>query len=383
MKVDVVHSFYSSGEPSGENAVVELQVEALKASGHEVRLHSVRTDDLVEQPGYALRSGLRVATGFGRNPLHAIKESNADVVHVHNLFPNMGTHWLASCPAPVVATLHNYRNVCASGLLWRDGHACTECLDSSSLRAVQHGCYRDSALASLPLAISTSSVGHARKSLSRFDSLITLNSEARDVFGSLVGFDKVNLIPNFVASPESLARERDDVWVYVGRFTREKGILKLIADFPESESLLVVGAGPLDSEVDRAVALRANVNLLGRLPHRHVLDILARAKGLLIPSQWSEGVPTVALEALAQGTPLAISSQVSSAASLVDGGAGVVYSTEGGAHSLHAALNHLRADWERMSKEARLAFETRYSARNWVQKVEEVYVGLLGSRRRP
>jgi hypothetical protein len=29
---------------------------------------------------------MRVATGYGRNPLKAIKDFSPDVVHVHNLF---------------------------------------------------------------------------------------------------------------------------------------------------------------------------------------------------------------------------------------------------------------------------------------------------------
>ncbi len=83
----MVHSFYSSAQPSGENTVVLNEVEALRRAGHEVALFAAHTDELEGEVFYKLRSGMRVATGYGRNPLKAINEFSPDVVHVHNLFP--------------------------------------------------------------------------------------------------------------------------------------------------------------------------------------------------------------------------------------------------------------------------------------------------------
>ena len=47
-----------------------------------------------------------------------------DVVHVHNTFPLLSPSVLDACrdaAVPVVATLHNYLQVCPSGTLYRDG----------------------------------------------------------------------------------------------------------------------------------------------------------------------------------------------------------------------------------------------------------------------
>ena len=48
---------------------------------------------------------------------------------------------------PVVQTLHNFRLLCPGANFFRDGAVCEECLQHGVWRAVQYGCYRDSAMA--------------------------------------------------------------------------------------------------------------------------------------------------------------------------------------------------------------------------------------------
>ena len=53
-------------------------------------------------------------------------DSKPDVVHVHNFFPLLTPSILDACAearVPVVHTLHNYRLLCANGLLLRDGRS--------------------------------------------------------------------------------------------------------------------------------------------------------------------------------------------------------------------------------------------------------------------
>ena len=132
MRIAVVHSFYSSRQPSGENIVVDLQVDALRRAGHDVRLVSRSTDELEQSVTYPVRAGLRAATGRGDSPLDELHEFAPDIVHVHNLFPNLGRRWVERLDLPLVTTLHNYRPICPEATLFRDGHSCTLCPDSGS-----------------------------------------------------------------------------------------------------------------------------------------------------------------------------------------------------------------------------------------------------------
>lgn len=72
MRISVVHSFYGSASPSGENFMVDNQVAALSEAGHDVQLIDVRTDDLQGHPLYKVRTALTVATGRGHSPLSLI-----------------------------------------------------------------------------------------------------------------------------------------------------------------------------------------------------------------------------------------------------------------------------------------------------------------------
>lgn len=88
-----------------------------------------------------------------------LRAERPDVVHVHNVFPLLSPAVLAACAdagVPAVATLHNYTQICPPGTLQREGRPCTECVGSSPLPAVRHGCYRDSRVATVPLAVSLS-----------------------------------------------------------------------------------------------------------------------------------------------------------------------------------------------------------------------------------
>jgi hypothetical protein len=46
VRIAMVHSFYSSSQPSGENTVVLNEVDALRRAGHEVALFAAHTDEL-------------------------------------------------------------------------------------------------------------------------------------------------------------------------------------------------------------------------------------------------------------------------------------------------------------------------------------------------
>ena len=63
LRIAVVHSYYSSRQTSGENQVVDQQVDVLRSAGHTVTLVARRTDDLAGHRSYSLKAAATVATG--------------------------------------------------------------------------------------------------------------------------------------------------------------------------------------------------------------------------------------------------------------------------------------------------------------------------------
>lgn len=377
MRISVVHSFYSSKQPSGENTIVDAQVEALRRGGHDVQLVSARTDDLSGSRGYAVQSGLTVATGIGRSPAGELQSFQPDVIHVHNLFPNWGSRWLRGWPGPIVATMHNFRPVCAAATLFRDGHPCHECPDTSAINAVVHACYGGSRIASVPLAIASRRSGHANPVLTRADRVVVLSQRARALYeGFGVDSDRIDEIPNFVQLPPiSTSSPLGDRWIYIGRLAPEKGIVELLRHWPEGVGLDVYGDGPLASTV--ANLCSGSVTFHGSASRATVISALAGSAGLVFPSMWAEGLPTVYIEALAVGRPVVAFAGNSAADDVERASTGQVF------ERWDELATHLRAvasDAHRISLGASARYLEQFTEEVWLKRIEQAYETALSRR---
>ncbi|MBP1135101.1 glycosyltransferase involved in cell wall biosynthesis [Arthrobacter sp. PvP023] len=376
MRIAVVHSFYSSQVPSGENNVVLAQVSALESRGHDVRLIAQFTDELESSGTYKFRTAINVATQRGTSPLNELLEFKPDVVHVHNLFPNFSKTWVDSWNGPIVATLHNFRPVCAAGTLYRDGRPCTECVDRGSHRSVVNRCYRDSAIASIPLAIQTRSGVRGDALLRRADRIILLADRAQKMFTSL-GLEehRTALLPNFVDqhgfAPHSAPGSN---WTYIGRLTNEKGILSLINSWPENQHLRIFGDGPLRAEVESITSLLPHVEYHGSVPSSHVARILSESRGLVFSSEWPEGAPLVYVEALAAGRPVIAREGNSVADDVLAHGTGLVYTDS---NQLTSSLLDVTQNWDLFHTRALSRFNETYSMDAWTTKLENLYNSVI------
>ena len=193
MKILLVHNYYGSSAPSGENKVFEAEKAMLESYGHEVEVYTRHSDEIrgdgrvervetcrLERELLAAKNaksskdvgrvgGFRKLWGMIKGALCTIgnpfaaravakkcREFKPDVVHFHNTFPLISPLVVraASKYAPVVMTLHNYRTACAAGVPTRDGRVCSLCLDKKCVwDGIKQRCYRGSLAATLPLAI--------------------------------------------------------------------------------------------------------------------------------------------------------------------------------------------------------------------------------------
>jgi len=349
--------------PSGENEIVLNQVEILRRHGHEVLLIGRSTDEMQASPLYSLASGIRVITGHGSFPLADLNSFEPDVIHVHNLFPNFGTSWLSKTRVPIVVTVHNYRNLCANGLFFRDGKPCFECVEGSKIAAMRHACYKDSRVATAPLAIRNSRGLAANPLFYIAKKIQFLNSQAASIHvANGVDPKRAAIIPNGLA--DSTPRTSDTAkreWMYVGRFTREKGIQELLQAWPSDMHLNVVGGGELEDQL-RAES-KENIHFLGSLPNETVKDLIGTAEGILIPSQCLEMQPTVAIEALQFGVPLVAHRNNAAAALITENECGAIYS---GPEDISVAISLVSSERNHLSKNARHAFEKFFSETTWL-----------------
>ncbi len=154
----MAHNYYSSRNPSGENIVFDQEVQQLRDNGFDVHVFTYHSDNLHSAgpvgkilAGAAIPWNPFAAASFSK----ALRETRPHIVHVHNTFPLLSPSILRTAHrrAAVVMTLHNYRLFCAASTPARNGAICVECLDKrSALPSLRHGCYRNSRLATLPIA---------------------------------------------------------------------------------------------------------------------------------------------------------------------------------------------------------------------------------------
>lgn len=377
MRVALVHSFYASASPSGENIVVRDQADLLADAGHDVHLVERHSD--AAGPWHPVTAAFTVATGVGPDPSDELRRFAPDVVHVHNLFPNFGTRWLARWPGPIVATMHNYRPMCANALFLRDGHNCTLCPDGSVLNAVRYRCYRDSLTATAPLAIRNRRGLAGDAVAQRADRLIVLSHRARNLylrFGADPG--RTRLLPNglYRAEGREPDSERTGGWVAAGRMTSEKGLAELIRWWPADQRITVYGDGPQRGEL--AALAGPNVLLAGQLPPGEMRRRFGDYEGSVLPgTAWEGGVPMALVESLAQGTP--VIARAGGAADEVVGRyrCGAVYDSP---ETLASALTAVRARSAEFRLAARSTFDADFGAERWLTRLEQVYDEAITAR---
>jgi glycosyltransferase involved in cell wall biosynthesis len=370
MRIAVVHSYYSSRVPSGENTVVDAQVRALRSAGHEVIVVEQSTDRRLRRRTYPLEAAATAASGYGPSPLADLRRVEPDVVHVHNLFPNFGKTWLRHWDGPMVATLHNYRPLCPASTLFREGHVCRKCPTAGSAwPGVRHGCFHGSSVTTLPVALGTRF--DRDEVLQRADVVTTLSEGMSQVYADHgVPATKLVAVDNF-AERVPVAGPGGDYWLFAGRVEPEKGLHALIPQWPVGHRLLVAG----DPGEGNPLPPHPDVSVLGHVPPDQLRALMANARGLVFPSVWLEGLALVCLEALSVGTPILTFDDIPAGRAVADLGVGLAVPRDG----IAGAVADASSDFAALRERCLEAFGQRFTPAAWLARIETVYARALAS----
>ena len=134
MKILLVHNFYGSSAPSGENQVFETEKNLLFQHGHVVVEFTRHSDEIRSTGAIGTLKGA-LATPY--NPFMArsiqkkVEQFKFDVAHIHNTFPLISPSIFSAIGHSTarVLSLHNYRLLCPAAIPMRSGKICTDCLD--------------------------------------------------------------------------------------------------------------------------------------------------------------------------------------------------------------------------------------------------------------
>lgn len=388
MKILIIHNHYRSSAPSGEDTVVRNESELLRSNGYEVEFFKRFNDDIDESKPLN-RVALAIDTTWSRaskkSLAAAIRRFRPEVVHVHNIFPQISPSAYAACReagVPVVQTLHNYRFICANALLTRNSAPCEECVGRLPWPALRHRCYRDS-LGPTAAIVAMQTINRLRgvyRNLVDCYIALTRFSADRFIAGGLPR-ERVVVKPNFIPDLPPVGSGAGGFVVYVGRLSAEKGVRTLLRAWGECRAipLKILGEGPLRAELTEYARSRAlPVEFLGYCSREQVLATVGDAIFSVIPSECYEGFPLVVLESLACGTPV-LASNIGSLGEIVQPAFGKTFES-GRAESLSAAVQLLAQDSNlrgTMRREAREVLTSRYSARTNLSQLSHIYAEVV------
>lgn len=390
MRILIAHNRYKN--LGGETVAANAEIGLLKDHGHAV---DVLEADNAQIAGLTreFKAALEAPYSSARKRCMAarIAEFKPDLVHVHNFFPLLSPAIYYACNearVPIVQTLHNYRIICPSALLFRSGRPCEDCVGKVfAWPGVLHACYRGSRLGTASVAAMAGAHHWLGTWRNRIDCFIALtNFSRRKLIEGGLPAHKIVVKPNFAPDPERARGGQKGFAFFAGRLSLEKGILTVLSAWKQSDNavpLKIAGDGPLKNEVIRR-ATDERVQYLGALSRDRVQELMCEASFLVFPSLCYENFPLSIVEAFACGLPV-IASRLGAMEEIVEDQRTGLHFRPGDAQDLAAKIdwvvNH-PADTALMRQEARAEYLVKYTPERNLDLLMQIYGRVIEAKRR-
>ena len=352
----------------------------MRAAGHTVHQYVVPNPTKF-LPTLASLANSPYNIGAARQAVRRAREVGADVAHIHNtwfaLSPSVPSA-LSRAGLPVVTTMHNYRAICISGTLFRDGVQCTSCLGGHAGAGIVHRCYENRGLSTV--ASATVELHRLLGTWTKHTDLVLVPSEtARDVF-IRDGYDPAKLWvkENFTVDPgpRLAPPSASRTVLFVGRLRREKGTQALVEAWRRSRHdglrLVVVGDGTGRPLMERTAP--DDVTFTGTVPQHQVAELMLSARALIFPSLWLEPFGLTLIEAMAARLPV-VGYDVSDSKRITGDGGLLV--PPGDVDELARAIERLCDDAlvDAIGNSGRTQYEQRFSPKVHTPALVEAYRG--------
>ncbi|KUL34469.1 glycosyltransferase [Actinoplanes awajinensis] len=389
MKVVVAHNRYREAIPSGENVIVDTEIEQLRAAGLSV-VPFQRSSDSIEGMSVAQKALLPVSPMLGvtaqRDLAALIETERPDVLHLHNPYPLLSPRVIRTAhryQIPVVQTVHNYRQVCSSGLYFRDGHNCHDCRGKVlGWPAITNKCYRGSAAQSAIMATTLAVHRPTWRSVERYIALT--DKIAAHLISYGIPAERIVIKPNGLPDPGQ-PEPLGDGFLYGARLSAEKGLGLLLDAWRQHPDgslgpLRIAGDGELRHLAEQAAADRSDVTYLGPLDRAGMTAARQAAAVVVAVPTWEDVLPTVILEAMASGRPV-LGTAVGGVPYLIGDGpeaAGWLAAPE--VSALAAALPVARAGAMAMAVGARERYLRHFHPDVLTKRLIDIYAGMAAAR---
>jgi glycosyltransferase involved in cell wall biosynthesis len=316
-----------------------------------------------------------------------LDETQPDVVHCHNIYGRLSTAILGGAKQrniPVVLTVHDYKVVCPSYLMLRNGKPCSACIDGGYYRCAISRCHKGQTAASLVYAIEAyySRLSGNYGTVSKF---LAPSKFIADLLGqSGIADERVIYHPNCIEPQEYVPSYEGQYVLSVGRLSHEKGLPTFLKSMLGTGlPVRIAGTGPMQAELRELAAKDGgSIVLEGHCDGPKLADLYRNAAFVVVPSEWYENAPMSILESFAYGKPV-IGTRIGGIPELItEGTHGYLVDPES-PEQLKAAICNLWNDRQAqvsMGRNARKLIETKFSQNTRTASLLGIYQSMSRSR---
>jgi glycosyltransferase involved in cell wall biosynthesis len=331
MKILLINKFLY---PKGGDAIATLQTgKLLTDRGHQVSFWGM---DHPQNPDYPLkryfighrdytqRSGIsdkiRLTIGIlysveaKRKLEQVIEIEKPDIIHLNNFAHQISPSILDTIvrhKIPSVMTMTDFKMVCPVYSLYRNGKPCELCRNRHFYNCVFNRCTKKSFSKSM---INTIEMYLHHSLLHIYGKVDCFISPSKFLMSKLknMGFQyPIRHLPNFVDTnilKHLPTKKNQDLIVYIGRLSPEKGLHTLIDAIKKTNAgLRIIGDGPMREELEKHVSflgLTERIHFLGYRNRVEITEETVRAIASVCPSVCYENNPLSVIESFALSVPV-------------------------------------------------------------------------------
>jgi glycosyltransferase involved in cell wall biosynthesis len=391
MKILLIHNFYRYR--GGEDRYVKILEETLVSNGHQVShffydSRNINTFNFFQKCLIPLR--LIHSPSLNKKLKKLLIAEKPHLVVVHNLSPLLSFSLLKVVKhsnIPLLKRLENYKFLCLNGLFLRnDFTVCEVCKQGNFFPGMIHRCYQHRFSSSMGIALAEFIHRRLKTVIKSTDLFLAASQFVKGKFVE-AGFpgDKIVVHPNFIDfEPLTAVVSPGNYAVYLGRLSKEKGLLTLLKAFKNLPELplKILGEGPMEEELLEYARLHhmKNVSFEGFIDGNLKREMLKKALFLVFPSECYESFGYTIIEGYACGVPVA-ASDIGGARELVqEGNTGFLFEV-GNPDDLQKQISLMMADRQRLMKMKENALQrakTLYTKETGYQNLCKIFKKLIG-----
>lgn len=313
----------------------------------------------------------------------ALEEFKPDIVHINNFQRQLSASIIDAIKEkniPIVMTAHDLNPICPASIMLYNGEVCDDCITKGYTQCIKKKCVKGSTLKST-LGVMEKKYYDIHKVFRKIDCIISPSEfNKNQLVNGKLKYNEIVTLHNFVNESERNDYVLGDYAFYLGRLSKEKGILNLIeaiGDIPNAK-LLIAGDGPERERIEAYISehkLDGRITLLGYQNQDSIHKYITNSRFVVIPSICNENCPYSVLEAMEIGKPI-VASRIGGIPELIaDGENGYLYKADD-INELKEKLTLLLNDDEKVNsfaQKSRELYESYYSPDSYYNELIKIY----------